>query len=216
MAGKQFIISTILLMMVFFIVIIINARGIPQVTETNLEKLPMTIGKYHGEEDFFSDAINQELNADKYVYRHYRNVVGETVDLYVGYYGTAKGGRTGHNPYACLPGAGWAITGNKSISLVTDNYPDGVSVNLVFASKEGVGRVLVHWYQTAGVTVLSTGIQQNIHRFLGRVLHNRNDGAYVQISALADEDTLPDAQMKVKMFAEELLSILPEYWPVEK
>jgi hypothetical protein len=86
----------------------------------------------------------------------------------------------------------------------------------VVAKKDGVNNVMLHWYQSAGGRVLNTGLEQNIQRFFGRTLHNRNDGAYVQVSSLADEEGVASARMQLLEFAEKLLVVLPEYWPVER
>lgn len=164
---------------------------------------------------FSPDSIYKELNADKHVYRHYRDDDGKQIDLYIGYYGTAKGGRTGHNPYACLPGAGWGIIEANQGSLKTNNYPNGVPINYVLARKGETYESVLHWYQSAGDKVLSTGIQQNIQRFVGRVFYNRNDGAFVRVSVFTNQKGLEEANLLAKSFAEKILHLLPDYWPVE-
>jgi EpsI family protein len=197
-------------------VVLISQRGEPVVVKTNLENLPMEIAGFKATEDFFSDSVYNELKADKHVYRHYKSVDGKKVDLYIGYYGTAKGGRTGHNPYACLPGAGWGIVDSKSARLKTTVFKNGAWVNSVLAQKGDVYETVLHWYQSAGTKVLSTGIQQNIERFLGRVFYNRNDGSFVRITVLSDQQGLKNADSLTRFFAEKVLDLLPQYWPVER
>jgi EpsI family protein len=198
------------------LVALIATRGEPVVIKTNLENLPMEIAGYRASEDYFPDKVYKELNADRHVYRHYRNGDGKQVDLYIGYYGTAKGGRTPHNPYACLPGGGWGIIDTKHMNLKTNNYPNGVAVNYILARKGETYETVLHWYQSAGNKVLSTGIQQNIERFIGRVFYNRNDGAFVRVSVFGKEANLKEANLLAKSFAEKTLDLLPEYWPVEE
>jgi len=216
MSNKSFYTSLIILLATIALVALISRRGEPVVMKTNLENLPMEIVGYKATEDFFPDSVYRELNADKHVYRHYRNPDGKQVDVYIGYYGTAKGGRTGHNPYACLPGAGWGILETRLVRLKTNNYPDGVLINYILTRKGETYETVLHWYQSAGNKVLSTGIQQNIERFIGRTFYNRNDGAFVRVSALGGEENLQESNLLVKSFAEKLLDLLPEYWPVEK
>jgi len=216
MTNKSFFTSVTILVIAIAFVILISQRGEPTVVKTNLENLPMEIAGYKGTEDFFPDSVYKELNADRHVYRHYRNAEGKAIDLYVGYYGTAKGGRTGHNPYACLPGGGWGIMESGQVSLKTNNYPKGISLNYILARKGETYETVLHWYQSAGNKVLSTGIQQNIERFKGRVFYNRNDGAFVRVSVFGKEESLKEANLLVQSFAEKVLDILPEYWPLEK
>jgi hypothetical protein len=93
--------------------------------------------------------------------------------------------------------------------------PQGVHVNYVVASKDGVNNVMLHWYQTAGTRVLATGLQQNIERFRGRILHNRNDGAYVQVNSLAPNEGISEVRGKITKFVRKLMEQLPDYWPLE-
>jgi len=216
MNNKSFTVSLTILLLTIVSVATIASRGEPVVVKTNLENLPMVIGDYKATEDFFQDPIYRELNADKHVYRHYRAPGGKQVDLYIGYYGTAKGGRTGHNPYACLPGAGWGIVESNKITLMAKYRLNGVHVNYTLARKGEVYETVFHWYQTAGTKVLASGIQQNLQRFIGRLLHNRNDGAFVRVSVLSDEDQLEEAKSFAKYFSKQILDLLPQYWPVEE
>jgi EpsI family protein len=216
MSIKFFVIAASALIMTTILVGVLSRRPEPVVVRTKLEKLPMEIAGYKGTEDTFPESVYRELNADKNVYRHYCSTDGDQIDLYIGYYGTAKGGRTGHNPYACLPGAGWAIVDSHKLGIRMSSTSQDVAVNYIHARKDGINTVLVHWYQSGGTKVMSSGISQNIERFLGRLLHNRNDGAFVQISTLVPEHNVADARIKIKNFAGQVLCLIPLYWPEEK
>jgi len=222
MSTKSFTLSLIILLATITSVAAIASRGNPVVVATNLENIPMEIAGFKATEDFFPESVYKELNADKHVYRHYRSADGRQVDLYIGYYGTAKGGRTGHNPYACLPGAGWGIVQARKVRLTahslqfTKYYPNSVYVNYVLARKGDAYNAVVHWYLSAGSKVLKSGIDRNIQRFIGRILYNRNDDAFVRISALSGEAQVKEAELLVKSFAQDVLELLPKYWPVEE
>lgn len=203
------------LLLTLALVLGIQTRGVPVVLQTNLESLPMQIAGHQGREDAFPQSVYDVLNADLHLYRHYRPQQGPEIELYLGYYGTAKGGRTGHNPYACLPGAGWAITQSGTVELRADGYPKGVRVNYVVAGKDGLHNVMLHWYQSAGDRVLATGLQQNIQRFKGRVLQNRNDGAFVRVSTMVRESDIALGKERIEAFAGAVLTLLPKYWPEE-
>jgi len=43
------------------------------------------------------------------VYRRYADADGRVIQLYIGYYGTAKGGRPSHVPQYCYTGHGYSI-----------------------------------------------------------------------------------------------------------
>lgn len=219
MNNRTFTVAAAVLLLALGGAFLSTTRGSPVVINTNLEQLPMEIDGYRAVEDRFPQAVYDELNADKHVYRHYSDAEGRQVTLYIGYYGTAKGGRTGHNPYACLPGAGWAILDSGKESLqqpgVDGGGPQQVRVNYILAGKDGRYETVLHWYQTDRDKVLATGFEQNIQRFLGRVLRNRNDGAFVRITTSCDEAGIAEAKRLTRGFAEKILALLPAYWPEE-
>jgi len=197
-------------------IIAIASRGEPVVVSTNIENLPDEISGFKGIEDYFAQAVYDELNADKHLYRHYRLADGRQVDLYIGYYGTAKGGRSAHNPYACIPSSGWGILERREVRITSKHHPDGTTVNYILSQKGTSYDVVYHWYQSDRSKILASGIQQNLQRLVGRVLHNRNDGAFVRVSAITDENGIERTENLVAKFSSDILDILPDYWPVEE
>lgn len=220
MKDRSFYTTALILLTALLGVSMINSRGAPVVVETNLENLPRVISGYTGTDDQFPDSVYQELNADQHVYRHYQNMSGEKVSLYIGYYGTQKGGRTGHNPYACLPGAGWGVLeAHPEVVLlgdVTMYEQDSYEINYILASKDGLYEVVYHWYQSDKNKILATGIEQNIHRFYSRVRHNRNDGAFIRLSAVCAKGDIARCKERINRFVSHILLLLPDYWPVER
>ncbi len=216
MRNREFTIALIMLLIANIVAFMITRRGEPVVVATNLEKLPMVILGFKATNDSFPKSVYKELNADCNIYRHYVNPDGRRVDLYIGYYGTAKGGRTPHNPYACLPAEGWGIQKAHKVVLYPSNYPDGVAVNYIQAQMGESYETVLHWYQSDRNKVLRTGLEQNVQRFMGRVLRNRNDGAFVRVSVSSNKSGLVKADDTVRIFAKALLDVLPQYWPTEQ
>lgn len=216
MNQKSFISSLIILLVTIALVAFIAWRGEPVVIKTNLENIPMEIGGYRAEEDSFPDSVYEELNADKHVYRHYRDDSGREIDLYIGYYGTAKGGRTWHTPHGCLRAAGWVIIKSEKTRATPSYYSGGVTLNCILARKGEDFLYLVHWYQSAGKKVFSTEFRENMGRLKGKILYRKNDGAFIQVSFLTKENGIEEARLMTKDFAEKLLNLMPNYWPVEE
>ncbi len=216
MSRKSFIISAIVLLTTITLVVLIARRGQPLVVKTNLENIPMEIAGYKATEDSFPDSVYDLLNADKHVYRHYKGVNGSKIDLYIGYYGTKKGGRTVHTPYRCLPAGGWAILKRQKVRFAPRYYPEGVNLNYILARKGDVFVCMYHWYQSAGKKVLSTRFKQVFEHLEGTVLRNRSDGAFVEVSILTTDNGIEEAKLLAKNFLEELLDLIPNYWPVEE
>ena len=216
MSTKVFLLAITGLAMTLAAVYLVSRAPEPVVVQSRLGDLPLEIGQFRGMEDAYPQTVYRELNADANIYRHYRAENGRKVDLYIGYYGTAKGGRTGHNPYACLPGAGWAIVDSEKVDIPLSSRAGKVAVNFIQASREGTSTLLMHWYQAAGKKVLHSGFQQNLERFRGRLLHNRNDGAYIQVSATVYGGHVEEAKRDMTQFAGMLIPLLPDYWTTEE
>lgn len=215
MSRRTYWITVSLLILGLTAASLLMTRGEPVVVKTNLENLPMQIGSYSAISDSFDPSVYDELNADTHVYRHYISPEHGTIDLYIGYYGTAKGGRTGHNPYACLPGGGWAILETHPFTIRAKGSGKTHKVNYILSKKSDVYQVVLHWYQSNGDRVLFSGLEQNIHRFWGLLLHNRNDGAFVRLTATSHTPDTQDAEARLKRFAEDIINLLPRYWPEE-
>lgn len=214
MPARLFWSAVALLLGAAVLLLLIGTRTEPIVVATNLERLPDVIAELKGEEDRFSASVYRALDADLHLYRHYRNDENR-VDLYVGYYGTGKGGRSAHNPMSCLPGAGWAILRDEAVDL---DVPGERSrqIRSIVASRDGQYVTLFHWYQTNRSEITADGIMQNLIRFKNRLLHNRGDGAYVQVSVFSGRDRLAEAGRIGLGFAGQVKRMLPDYWPEER
>ena len=215
MNNLAFLISILLLGGCIALTSTIGARDFPIVIATHIERLPHDIDGFRGDDDRFAESIYAELNADHNLYRHYRSQTGETLDLYIGYYGTAKGGRSAHNPMSCLPGAGWVIIRDQYVDLQMSGTHSSQIRNIV-ASRDGRFVNLFHWYQTNRTEVAANGIIQNLLRFKNRLLHNRDDGAYVQVTVFSDQGGLINAGRSGLGFASTISQLLPDYWPEER
>lgn len=212
---KQFTTLIAVFIVTIILISLISYRSVLNIVRTNLENIPMQIGDYAGQEDKFSDAVYEELNADLNIYRHYSSRHGNIIDLYIGYYGTAKGGRTPHNPHGCLPGSGWAILKTDEVKLFPSYYPNGVVVNYIISKKDTTFLSMLYWYQSDKTKVMATGIQQNLQRFVGRVLKNKNDGAFVRVTIYSSEHEIEYVKSYLTQFGDAIINILPEYWPEE-
>lgn len=193
----------------------LGLRREPVVVATHIEHLPVQIGDFTGRAGRYDDKVYAVLNADRHLYRHYRSGAGDRVDLYIGYYGTAKGGRSAHNPNACLPGAGWAIISDQTANLAGAGG-DARPIRELIAVRDGQYLTLYHWYQVNRNEVAANGLRQNLLRFKNRLLRNRDDGAFVQISVFSTRDAQAQAENIGLNFARQINRLLPDYWPEER
>lgn len=209
------VLSSIALLVTLFSASMIASRPTPEIIQMNLDNFPMEINGYKAVEARYPDSVYEVLNADKHVYRHYFGDQGKQIDLYIGYYGTAKGGRSSHLPEGCLPGVGWGIVERSAIMVPIDGFSEGPALNYILSRKGHQYQCMIHWYQSAGDKILSSGIQMNIQRFIGRVFYNRNDGAFVQVSRIVARHEIEQAKEEIARFSGNIVSLLPKYWPEE-
>jgi len=205
------------MLVAFIFVQKIHSSSNVEIIEKNLDKLPHEIGNFMGIDIKMDDAVVKELNTDVYVFREYVDDKGEKITLYIGYYGTKKGGRTGHNPGGCYPGSGWAILDNTKVEVpVSPNGNERMILLNALQVKKGVIREKVyHWYQSNGDEILSSGIEKNLYRFISKIIYNRNDGAFISVSAPVTQ-SLSYTENRIQTFIKEIFPLIVKHWPKEK
>lgn len=214
---RTFIVSCVCMLTALVIVQRIHSGSNVEVIEQNMDKFPYKIGDYIGIDIPMEASVIKELNTDVSVFRRYVNEQGERITLYIGYYGTKKGGRTGHSPGGCYPGSGWAILDETDVEVPVDlnGNEKMIPLNALQVTKGVVRECVYHWYQSNGDKVLSSGIAQNFHRFKGKILYNRNDGAFIRVSVSVTQ-SLSYTKNKLKSFVKEIYPLIVKYWPEER
>ncbi len=209
--------SVILLGAICFFYLLISRPAVVVVVDKRLDQFPENIGKYTSEDIKMSDSIVNELNTDVFVYRNYTGRKGP-IALYIGYYGTQKGGRTGHNPNSCYPSSGYAIISESKIKIPVEfvgRKVTQVKVTRLLITKNNEQQIVYHWYQSAENRILASGIDQNIHRFKSLLHHNRNDGAFIRLSALVLADIAQTEEGLID-FSGKIIPLIEQYWPIEQ
>jgi EpsI family protein len=183
-----------------------------EVEASALATLPAQIDGWSGRELPVESTVEAILRADFNLQRAYLHATGELVWLYVGYYGTARGGRPEHTPRGCYTGAGWQIEASRTLDVV----PGGALRATEYQVERKGERRLVHfWFRSHRRTGMVDGLDQNLDRLLGRLLEGRADGALVRISTpLIDEDAV-GARARLLGFAAALDPLIGERWPEE-
>ncbi len=176
-----------------------------------LEELPRRIDDWHSFDLAIDDAVEAELRADLNLQRAYRRFAGEHVWLYIGYYGTERGGRPEHTPRNCYVSADWGIEQARVVEI------DGaLRVNEYLIERRGEQRLVQFWYRSHRRSGLLGGFDQSLDRLLGRLLHDRADGALVRVSMPVDEESLPLARRQLLRFSASLDGLLEQHWPLER
>lgn len=187
-------------------------RPTPEVDAVALGSLPREIEGWRAEDIPLDSVVEAALQADYNLQRAYRHPGGGLIWLYVGYYGTGRGGRPEHTPRGCYVGAGWGIA--ESRVLRAD--PDGVlTLNEYVVERNGHRRLVFFWYRSHRRTGMVGGLDQNLDRLAGRLLDGRADGALVRLSTPLRAGEHEAARSRLLSFARALDPLLAERWPRE-
>jgi len=177
-----------------------------------LATLPESIGPWQSKEVPLEENVESILRADFNVQRLYVHPVGFSVGIYIGYYGTERGGRPEHTPWVCYPNAGWKIEVSRKLTV---DEARGLRVNELEVEKDGE-RSLVHfWYRSYRRTGLLGPVDQVLDRFLNRMRHDRSDGALVRVSTRLEPGDLVGARSRLASLGGQLDALLDAHWPHE-
>ncbi len=183
-----------------------------EVDASALARLPMRFDSWVAEEVPLEETVESILRADFNVQRLYRHPLGGAVWLYVGYYGTERGGEPEHTPAACYEAHGWQIESRRSLAV--GGVP-GLRVNEYVVYRDGERQLVHFWFRSYRRTGLLGAIDRAGDRLLGRLLQGRADGALVRLSTgLADRDVVI-SRTRLLGFAAELEPALSRHWPSE-
>ncbi len=183
------------------------------VSAESLASIPTEISRWQGEDIEVESGVAAMLDADFNVQRTYVHPVGDLVWLYVGYYGTERGGRPEHTPWACYPSNGWNIVRSDVIDLGgTANF----QANEFLVEREGETRLVHFWYQSYRKQGMLGDFDQAVERLRNRVIDGRADGSLVRLSTPIDgPESEAVARTRLRQFAQELAPHLRASWPKE-
>lgn len=178
-----------------------------------LAGLPAQIGAWRSQEHTLDEAVEAELRADLNLQRVYTGPGAAPIWLYIGYYGTDRGGRPEHTPRGCYPGAGWRIERTRVLAVSPER---GLRANEYVLERDGERRLVLFWYRSHRSTGLLGGLDQSLDRIVGRLGHGRADGALIRISTPMPAGGEVQARGRLMSFASQLDPLLDEHWPVEQ
>ena len=178
-----------------------------------LVELPTRVGSWRFVEDVPTEpAIEAELAADLNLHRVYLGPAAEPIWLYVGYYGTERGGRPEHTPQFCYPSQGWAIASDRVLDVTPRDH---LRVNEYVVERNGERQLVHFWYRSHLRTGMLGGLDQNLDRIVGRIAYGRADGALIRLSTpIGPEGEVP-ARGRLISFASELDPMFASHWPEE-
>jgi EpsI family protein len=189
-------------------------RPVLGVDPTPLAALPPTLDTWRGEDVPLEQNVESMLRADYNVQRVYVHPTGEAVSMYVGYYGTERGGRPEHTPEVCYRSQGWTVAERQVVDVAAR---DGHTfrVNEYRVEQNGARHLVLFWFRSHRRTGLLGGFDQAVDRLLGRLVDGRADGSLVRISMPIRPGNEDLARTILRSFAADLDAQLGSHWPLE-
>lgn len=182
-----------------------------EVDTSALVALPYQIADWRGRDIPVEDEVSEMLDATLNVQRAYTAPAGGLVWLYVGYYGTERGGRPEHTPWVCYPTAGWEIVRAEEIRV--RGQPDH-PVNELLVEQRGERRLVHFYYRSMRRTGLLGGTDQLLDHLVSRLLTGRADGALVRLSTIVDGDEFV-ARARLEDLGRHVDGLFQHHWPRE-
>lgn len=195
-----------------------------RVDAARLETLPLALDGWRGVPVPLRSTVERILDADLNLQRAYESPdTSETVWLYVGYYGTHRGGRPEHTPGVCYPSAGWTIEASRE--WTAEPRPDGDGrarldaphrrVDELVVSRGGERRLVHFWYRSGRRTGLLGTWSVSVDQLRGRLADGRADGALVRLSTPIAGGGIEAARRRLAAFRRVLEPELEARWPTE-
>jgi EpsI family protein len=191
----------------------LSLRPVLEVDSRELARLPSQVEAWSSIEIPLDTAVESMLEADFNLQRAYVHPLGDVIWLYVGYYGSERGGRPEHLPRTCYRAHGWRIAAQRSLEI---DPRLGLRANEYIVEREGQVRLVHFWYRSHRETGILSMSGLTVDHLLGRFLGRRADGALVRIStALESPEQLVAARSKLAGFGAALDALLADRWPSE-
>jgi EpsI family protein len=146
------------------------------------------------------------------VQRVFLHPTSDVVWLYIGYYGTERGGTPEHTPPACYRANGWSLSERRTLMVDPSR---GLRANEAVAESEGQKRLLLFWYRSYRRTGILGEFPLSVDHLLGRLARGRGDGALVRISTPLGEGGEFAARSRLVSFARILGPEIDRHWPSE-
>lgn len=182
---------------------------------TTIEEIALELDGWQGRDIPLSDGVERILQADAQIQRVYTRRVSEVVWLYVGYYGTARGGRPEHTPWVCYPSAGWQIERSMVTPMAIESAPgEDPRINELIVNRDGKRRLVHFWYATHRSTAIASETGLTLDHLAGRLSSaGRADGALVRLSTPIDARGLDPARDRLRTFSRFLVREINQSWP---
>ncbi len=172
-----------------------------------LANFPKQIGEWKlvNDRGLSENTINM-LGVDEFINYDYRSPDGDTVNVYISYFGAL--GVTGiyHSPLNCMPGGG-----TKILEIDTFQLNNAKKIKKLKLSFNNQINDAYYWYYNRGRTIQSEYMEK-IYLVLDAVSKGRRDGSFIRIVTYSKNNS-EESNKKIVEFVNEIAQISTQYIP---
>ena len=177
-----------------------------------LAALPEVLDGWQGRDLPLEGTVESMLQADFNVQRVYVHPLGGPIWIYVGYYGTARGGRPEHTPPVCYTAHGYRIEDERVVSL---DPARGLRANEMTVAHDGRREMVLYWYRSHRRGGLLDGLDLSLDKLASRLSSGRADGALLRTSIELHGIDDTASRSVLLAFSAALDQAVAEHWPRE-
>lgn len=175
----------------------------PAALQSSLESIGTTIaGWTMTRSEQLGSRPLEVLRPTSYLVRTYAKN-GFQLGVFIAYYASQRAGEAMHSPKNCLPGGGWMILKQGSISVPFRN--GSVAINRFTIQNAGQRLTTLYWYQSA-TRIVANEYVGKMRLVQDAVLEGRTDGSLVRIIV----PNTPEAEGEAIAFAATLMRQVDE------
>ncbi len=174
-----------------------------------LDDFPLAWQGWEGKIYQFDDVILEKLRVNEYMSRAYRKG-DDSINLYVGYYGTQREGAQIHSPKHCLPGSGWFKLSERERRLQVNGADEVKFIEAVY-QKGAEKELFIYWYKMKDVYITNDYILK-LYMIINSLKYRRNDAAFIRISTPVSKG-VEETEHLVESAIRDFLPLLKDYLP---
>ncbi len=174
------------------------------------DALPNELNGWRSVDLAIDQAVSDMLAADHNVQRAYLHPLGYQIFVYVGYYGTERGGTPEHTPDMCYPAQGWQIVES---TIQRAGGRGGFDLREFVVEQAGERRLVHYWYRTGSQSGLTSVAGLRLRHIVDRMTENRGDGALVRLSTSLGSSDIVSARTRLFSMDRVVEEALVGLWP---
>jgi len=179
----------------------------------SFSEMPLRLSDWSGRKTAMEHVYLDTLKLDDYQLADYTRG-NDTINFYVAWYDSQRGGQSTHSPRTCLPGGGWQMTDLHQVQLERVMWgATPVTVNRALIQMGQQRQLVYYWFQQRG-RVLTNEYAVKWYMFWDALTRKRTDGALIRvITPLKSGELVETGDRRLTEFVTAAVPQLKSYVP---